>query len=184
MSIRERKMKQKSKSVSPFSNQARNSYVIEHITDALLELLKDKPIGEISVSELCNLAEIGRVSFYRNFESKEEILKRYIRELFKEWTDEADKRENIPVSELLSLLFEHFEKHHDFYILLNDRNLLDLLKEVILEIYGPKPDNPKEIAYARAYYSYALYGWIVVWFQRGMKESAKEIAEMFGVQGL
>ena len=65
-------MRQTPKSVSPFSNEARNAYVIEHITDALLTLLKDKPIGDISISELCDLAGIGRASVYRNFESKED----------------------------------------------------------------------------------------------------------------
>ena len=39
-------------------------------------------------------------------------------------------------------------------------------------------------AYARAYVAYALYGWIEVWFQRGMKETAEEIAGLFQSQGL
>lgn len=41
------------------SNEGRNAYVIEHITAALLELLRRKPIEEISISELCELAGIG-----------------------------------------------------------------------------------------------------------------------------
>lgn len=40
-------MRQTTKNVSPFSNEARNAYVIEHTTDAFLKLLKDKPIGDI-----------------------------------------------------------------------------------------------------------------------------------------
>ena len=177
-------MRQTHKNVSPFSNEARNAYVIEHITDALLKLLKDKPIGDISISELCGLAGTGRASFYRNFESKEDILLRYIHKIFREWTDETDKKENRPLNELLGLLFAHFEKHKDFYSLLNERNLIYLLKDVIIGLYGPKPEHCKEEAYARAYFAYALYGWIEVWFQRGMQESAEEIAGMFRNQGL
>lgn len=177
-------MRQTTKNVSPFSNEARNAYVIEHTTDALLKLLKDKPIGDISISELCELAGTGRASFYRNFESKEDILLRYIHKIFKEWTDEADKKDNRPLNELLGLLFAHFEKHKDFYSLLNKRNLIYLLKDVIIGLCGPKPEHCKEEAYARAYVAYALYGWIEVWFQRGMQESAEEIAGMFRNQGL
>lgn len=177
-------MRQTSKNVSPFSNEARNAYVIEHITDALLKLLKDKPIGDISISELCDLAVIGRASFYRNFESKEDILRRYINEIFKEWTDDAGKKENRPLSELLGLLFGHFEKHRDFYSLLNERNLIYLLKDAIIGLCGPKPEHGKVEAYARAYVAYALYGWIELWFQRGMLESAEEIVGMFKEQGL
>lgn len=177
-------MRQISKNVSPFSNKARNAYVIEHITDALIKLLQDKSIGDISISELCDFAGIGRASFYRNFESKEDILCRYINEIFKEWTAEADKKENRPLSEMLGLLFAHFEKHRDFYSLLNERNLIYLLKDVIIGLCGPKPEHSKEEAYARAYVAYTLYGWIEVWFQRGMQESAEEIAGMFKGQGL
>jgi len=177
-------MRQTSKNVSPFSNEARNAYVIEHITDALRKLLKDKPIGDISISELCDLAGIGRASFYRNYESKEDILRRYINEIFKEWADELDKKEIRPLSELLGLLFAHFGKHRDFYSLLNERNLIYLLKDVIIGLCGPKPEHCKEEAYARAYVVYALYGWIEVWFQRGMQESAEEIAGMFKERGL
>lgn len=176
-------MRQPPKNVSPFSNKARNAYVIEHITDALVELLRDRPVGDISISELCDLAGIGRASFYRNFECKEDILRAYINKLFREWTDEADRKENMPLNELLGLLFSHFEKYRDFYSLLNERNLVYLLKDVIIGLCGPKPEHSKAEAYARAYVAYTLYGWIEVWFQRGMQETAEEIAGMFKEHG-
>ena len=74
-------MEQKSRNVSPFSNEARNAYVIEHITDALLKLLKEKPIQEISISEIVDTAGVGRTSFYRNYETKEDVVKKYIADL-------------------------------------------------------------------------------------------------------
>lgn len=177
-------MRQKQKNVSPMSNAGRNAYVIEHITDALLKLLSDKPIGDISISELCELAGIGRASFYRNFESKEAILRGYINKLFNEWIGEIEKKENSQLNELLNLMFSHFEKHKDFYSLLNKRNLIYLLKDAIIEYCGPKSEHSKVEAYARAYVAYTLYGWIEVWFQRGMQETAEEIANMFKKQGL
>lgn len=62
-------MEQKSKNVSTFSNERRNAYVVEHLTSSMLELLKEKPINEISVSEfsvseLCGMAGVGRTSFF------------------------------------------------------------------------------------------------------------------------
>ena len=177
-------MRQTQKNVSPMSNEGRNAYVIEHITAALLELLRRKPIEEISISELCELAGIGRASFYRNFNSKEDILLTYIHKLFQEWAAEGSQAENKPLSEFLRSLFSHFEKHRDFYELLNQRNLIYLLKDIIIRICGPKPEHSKEEAYTRAYIAYTLYGWIEVWFQRGMQETAEEIAGMFQSRGL
>ena len=69
-------MKQTAPSVSPMSNEARNSYVIEQITEALTGLLRTKPIGEVSISELCAAAGVCRASFYRNFERKAAVLQR------------------------------------------------------------------------------------------------------------
>ena len=177
-------MRQNEKTVSPMSNEGRNSYVIEHITDALLKLMRDKPMEDISISELCEVAGIGRASFYRNFNSKEDILRGYIQTIFQDWTNGDKQNANQPLSELLRSMFSHFEVHRSFYELLNQRHLIYLLKDVIIGICGAKPAHPKMEAYARAYVAYALYGWIEVWFQRGMQETAKEIAGMFQSQGL
>ena len=177
-------MKQISKNVSPMSNEGRNAYVIEHLTEAALTLLREKPFHDISISELCDTAGVGRASFYRNFEDKEDILKRYINQLFSEWIREWKQNEEKPLSVSIRSLFAHFEKHRDFYELLNKRGLIFLLKDVIIGFCGPKPESSALEAYSSAYVAYTLYGWIEVWFQRGMKESAEEIAGLFQMQGL
>ena len=145
-------MKQITKNVSPMSNEGRNTYVLEHLTDAMLQLLSDKQIEEISIRELCDAAGVGRASFYRNFESKEDILRRYINKIFQEWPDK-DGELNNSLDNFLYFMFLHFEKH-------------------------------REEAYGKAYVAYALYGWIEVWFQRGMQETAEEIAGIFTNHGL
>ncbi len=177
-------MRQTEKNVSPMSNEGRNTYVMEHLTDALLTLLRDYPLSDISVSSLCDTAGVGRASFYRNFETKEDILRLHLNHLFSEWTDVCGQSETMPLSTLIQSIFSHFEKHRDFYELLNRRNLIFLLKDVIIGLCGPKPEHSNAEAYAKAFVAYTLYGWIEVWFQRGMKESAKEMAKLFQMQGL
>ena len=44
------------------NNEQKNTYVKKQITAALLALLKEKPLSDISVSELTNRAKLGRVS--------------------------------------------------------------------------------------------------------------------------
>lgn len=177
-------MRQTKQNVSPMSNEGRNAYVIEHLRDALLKLLSEKQMNDISISELVETAQVGRASFYRNYEQKEDILKAHINVLFHEWTDEWQKNDGVLLSERLRILIAHFEKHCDFYKLLNDRGLIYLLKDVIIGLCGPKPECEKVQAYTAAYVAYVLYGWIDVWFQRGMRESSDEIAEMFRDHGL
>lgn len=173
-------MEQKPRSVSPMSNEGRNTYVIEHITAAMLSLLQEKPLGEISISELCDRAGVGRTSFYRNFQEKEDILKEYIGKLFQEWSGALG--ENIPLDELIRAIFSHFEAHRELYALLHERGLVWLLKDVILAACGFRPEQEAISAYASAFAAYSLYGWVEVWFLRGMRESAEEMAALFPKQ--
>ena len=170
-------MEQKPRTVSPMSNEGRNAYVTEHITAAMLSLLEEKPLADISIRELCDRAGVGRTSFYRNFQEKEDILKEYIGKLFQEWSGAlaADP----PLDELIHAMFSHFEAHRVFYVLLQERGLVRLLKDVILTVCGFCPDQEAVSAYASAFAAYSLYGWVEVWFLRGMKESAEELAELF-----
>lgn len=177
-------MRQTEENVSPMSNEGRNAYVIKHLTEAFLSLLAKKPIEDISISELVETAGVGRASFYRNYERKEDILKAYLNSLFREWIIEQEKQDSSKLSEQIRTMISHFEKHRSFYQLLNKRGLTYLLKDVIIDIYGPKPEYEMAQAYATAFVSYTLYGWIDVWFQRGMIETADEIAEMFQAQKL
>ena len=170
-------MRQSDKYVSPMSNEGRNAYVTEHITAAMLSLLKEKPLVEITISELCDRASVGRTSFYRNFQEKEDILKEYIRRMFQAWMDAL--AEDPPLDEVIRVMFSHFEAHQAFYALLHERGLIWLLKDVILSVCGFHPEQEAVNAYASAFVAYSLYGWVEVWFLRGMKESAEEMAELF-----
>ncbi len=177
-------MIQTQRTVSPMSNEGRNTYVIERLTNAFLGLLAEKPINDISISELVDKAGVGRASFYRNFGCKEDIIKRLLEEKTHEWGDEWRKNSHKPLSEQIRIMLLHFETNHSFYKLINDSGLTYLLRDAILGLCGPKPEYDKISAYSSAFAAYALLGWIDTWFQRGMKESADEIAELFKMQGL
>lgn len=177
-------MRQTTQNVSPMSNEGRNAYVLQHITDTFLALLKEKPISDISISELCERARVGRASFYRNFGNKEDILKAHLNEIFQKWVNEYEKVSDRPLSELVQTLFTHFEKYRDFYSLLNERGYIPLLKDTIVGIFDLNTELPALEAYAKAYAAYSLYGWIEVWFQRGMRESAEEMTALFKAREL
>lgn len=151
------------------------TYVKQQINRAMLDLLQTRELRAISISDLASAAQISRVSFYRNYNDKEDVLKEYINTLILGWHVEYEKSDNKSEEEMLGSLFAHFTKHSDFYLLLSRRHLFYLLKEVLKTLYGPKPEYPNFGAYVAAYFSYGLFGWIEEWFARGMQESAEEI---------
>ncbi len=168
-------MEQKAKNVSPFSNKSRNAYVVEHLTGSMLALLEEKPIAEISISELCGMAGVGRTSFYRNYSDKEDIIKAYVERLFQDWAVQCKEAPDLPVREIVRIVFSHFEANRDFYSLLNKRGLVYLFKDIILDLCGFNPDQEMVAAYSSSYVGFFLYGWIEVWFRRGMKDTAEEL---------
>ncbi len=56
------------------SNNEANQLTRLSICTALLELMEKKSIDEISVTELVKRAGVSRQSFYRNYDSKEDII--------------------------------------------------------------------------------------------------------------
>lgn len=168
-------MEQKPESVSSRNNESRNTYVLEQLSQALLELLEQKPLAEISISELCEQAGVGRTSFYRNFESKEDIVRRQIRQLFQKSLQPLKDGSDLSLPQIVELVFSHLEANRSFYGLLNKRNLTDLIQDVLLEFCGFNPDQPLAAAYSSAFIGFFLYGWIETWFCRGMKDATEEL---------
>ena len=69
-------------------NMEKNTYVKTQLTAALLGLLEEKDLRDISISEIASAAGVHRVSFYRNYGEKEDILREYIGQLLGVWTAE------------------------------------------------------------------------------------------------
>ena len=66
----------------------KESLFVESVVEGLWELLEDKSFEKIIVSELVERAGIGRVTFYRNFSNKEEVLKRSFNMELQAWLSE------------------------------------------------------------------------------------------------
>ncbi len=47
---------------------------VELICTAVLELLETKPLGEITISDVQRRSTVSRSTFYRNFDSLEDVL--------------------------------------------------------------------------------------------------------------
>ena len=44
------------------------------MADALLELMKEHSFPRITITQICDRAGVGRKTFYRNFELKEDVI--------------------------------------------------------------------------------------------------------------
>ncbi|MBE6006290.1 MAG: TetR/AcrR family transcriptional regulator [Sarcina sp.] len=63
--------------------------VSEEITNALMDLMAEKPFTEITVTDVVNRAGVARASFYRNFSSTGEILDLVLGDFIREFKEHA-----------------------------------------------------------------------------------------------
>lgn len=83
-----------------------NLHVKNSITDALIALMNEKSFEAISVSEITNRARVSRVSYYRNFNSKEDILTGILDDLMSRFTENINTvPKHTPTRRVMTVFF-------------------------------------------------------------------------------
>lgn len=160
-----------------------NMRVKGNITKALFDLMHEKSFSDISISELIRTAGVARVSFYRNYESKEDVLLKLVEDVLEQFRDTIDCNEadyytygNIRRS------FEYFKKYGEFVLDLYRFGygsiLLEKLNRFHEEIAGTMPNSSIE-KYQLYMYMGALFNTAIMWLQNGAKEDAEDITGIF-----
>ncbi|MBR2556517.1 MAG: hypothetical protein IKE94_16845 [Aeriscardovia sp.] len=154
------------------------SYAKTELTKALLSLLEKKKLNEITISELCNKADLSRLSFYRNYNSMEEIVREHlagITDIF--LTSSSPNFRTTPREEFITLLFEHMYGIKDLVSLLIDNNLSYLLKEEFDDAFMRSVDIYND-PYRCYVASGAYFNLFYYWFINGCKEKPSEVSRM------
>ncbi len=153
------------------------------IAQALMILMKENDLDKISVSDITKKAGVSRMSYYRYFSSKVEILESYMDYILNEYSHTVDEVYSFPFRSYEHILysFHFFKNYQDFVLCLDKANLTDILlfrlNKYIEEKIGTTPDNSAEY-YASYYYAGALCNIYIQWMRTGMKESPKEMARI------
>lgn len=85
--------------------------------DALLRLVKQKPFHRITVTELVEDAQVGRATFYRNFDAIEDILRMRCDQTFKDLivymrtylAKHQDEARKLPLKPVLHYFYQNSE---------------------------------------------------------------------------
>lgn len=151
-------------------NEAHDA-VIESLSEALIQLMGRKKFSEISVSELCTRAGVSRISYYRNFDSMEQILTNYLVSCTDSWWNDFSKHD-------MDYILEHFceeltaeyRKNQAVIRLIYANNLSFIIKEHIFVCCNVYPEQDEKEAYVRSVFAGAVYGMIDEWIRLGMKD--------------
>lgn len=158
-------------------NKKRELSVSDYITNSLFELMKKKPYADISITEITDKAKVNRVSFYRNFISKEDIIDKWIKSTTDKFLLTSDisyqKDSNL---DYFTKLFTHLEKYKTEATLIYKANLFNLLKNEfdnnLINIHKKEYSNYKSYFLAGGIFN-VYYFWLV----NGCKETPRQVAE-------
>lgn len=158
--------------------------------DALLVLLKDKTINEITVTELTTTADVNRATFYFYYTDLIDMLQQIQNEAFESFKQVIQKA-TISVStiegftEYAERLFNYCKENETLtrFIINNDINnqLYSYIRQLLLtnipntkEIFGE--NNPAK--FISNYVINAMIGVCIDWMDDGMKIPARDLAEL------
>lgn len=155
----------------------REALVDVYITEAFLLLLKKKEYKKISITEICKKAGVTRMSFYRNFESKEDILLKKVRYVTDSFLKESSiSYKNDTISSYFVKLFTHMQQQKELCTALNKAGLIHVIKDefdrVFLNTYKQEYDEYKSLFLAGGIYNVFLF-----WFLNDCRDNPQILAE-------
>ena len=154
------------------------------IADALFSLMKRKPfqqitVTEICVTEICVEAAVGRKTFYRNFELREDVIDFWLDLRCEEC---RELLLHVPLEEQLHDYCIFLKKHMDVLISLYQNGLHPMVEKkfsVFMPYTMPRwSEDPVEQEYRSQYIFAGIDAIIRVWVTRGFQESVAEIVEI------
>ena len=164
----------------------------ERLGSALIELIQEKPIDDVTVQEVLDRASVGRSTFYLHFRDKNDLLLSEL-EKFLEMMSTAlsirkeESRRVVPVAEL----FAHIGKEKKIYRALADSGRLNDFFDLAQGYFSRGIEQrlreskrlPKLPQRELAAHAFALAGSLLSllrwWLDRGAKETPGDMDELF-----
>lgn len=154
------------------ANEEAKRFSMECIETALLEMMQEQPFDSITYGDLAKRAGVSRNAIYRNYLSKEDILKQYLRRTTDKFLQSIHR--DMDYKSYLIRLFQHLAKTKDVGSLLLKEGKSNLLYEAFLLM---KNRYHIEDDHIREYYDYYRIGGIYCVYLRWLETDCKETPE-------
>ncbi len=157
-------------------NKTLYTVIKESLTQALFQLMHTQSFDKISITALCEKAGVSRISFYRHFEQKEDIVIRYMHEqIVKHFQTMPEPH---TTNAVFIKMFEWAIAESEVIDLLYQQNLSHFLLHFVRYCCGAKPEFDNEKAYHCGVLVGICFGLLDEWIRRGKNESPEQMAEI------
>ena len=156
------------------------------ITEALITLMRETPYDEISVKQILLEAKLAKKTFYRNFESKDDVLLSKIRSELHDYFSVVDGGK----ADVLTTIFAFAENNKELLMILGQNDMLHVVlkcmnENIRLHKTGQVSEtNPfvqlfsgLDSEYLIALNIGAVWNVISLWVYGGMEDEAEYVKE-------
>ena len=155
-------------------------FLKECLADALIRLMREKPFEKISIQEIAKKSGVGRATWFRNYNGKNEALTFKLIVLWNRWSDEHD----ISVRDRFTLKIskDFFEFNFEIRCIVQtiySANMQSAVYDAFYQVMMPQYGANAEECYKARFYSYGLFGLLDEWVKRGFKETPDEMVRIF-----
>lgn len=160
----------------------RTKYTKSVIREALFDLLKEKPLAKVTVTDICKLADINRSTFYSYYEDVNSLMSQIQNDVFE------DILASLTTDNWFDDLLHLVDTNKDlFSILIGPHGDTSFIRQLIYLGYdnslrvwaGLYPDaSAVDMDYAYAYVSYGLMGILENWVASDYALSIDEVGRI------
>lgn len=158
------------------------------IRSALVDIMAQKPISRITISEICALARINRKTFYRHYRAVGDVLEEIENEYLEEFSKNLQSRSLLDIGAVMRAVSETVKLHRDFFgcvmkcnsgIFMNGRMKLALRRTLIaaLKNNGAKISG-SEISAVSEFVVSGMLSLYAQWFLNGCREDIDALSEI------
>lgn len=159
--------------------ETKDTLTRNYIFEALYELLSRKNINEINVSEICDKAGVSRMSFYRNFKSKDDLVSKSLEKILINLKESLSQQEQINQYTVTREIFSTALKYTKISQAFKNSDYIEkFINSIGEQLFTFSPEdkiNPTK-KYVPIFYFSALAGVLAMWLNNGTKESPEEMA--------
>ncbi|GGH35222.1 TetR/AcrR family transcriptional regulator [Paenibacillus segetis] len=157
---------------------------IQLLSNALMEELDSKKYENITIKDICRTADVSRQTFYNIFNTKDELLRLCIKDIFEEIMKKRSSEEHMDAKTSLSIFFETFYSKKSFMDIIVKSNLeYIMIEELMLSITNLAQISDTEgivshMDYILAFYSGGLAQYLFHWCKDPNRISLEELIQV------
>ncbi|MBQ6207179.1 MAG: TetR/AcrR family transcriptional regulator [Oscillibacter sp.] len=154
-------------------------YLKNCIADALIELMRKKPLAKIKAQDITDLAKVGRVTYFRHFHSHSDVLEYKLLRLWKQWEEKRPVPGNDSVYDYAVWFFSFCASISDLLCLLYEQSQYMSMINSYMMFTAPIAEETEAMTrYKRMFFSYGIHGIVLEWIKSGFRETPEEFAAM------